>query len=146
MTDLKVEENDERSSQEQTPYVSDWALVELVRMVNVNKVSIGVTLTIGGALISGVLISGKEFFDKMEQKFSSTNPEDGSLAKYLADYHKQISDEVYADSQLPPNTIFIHLDKAKQYFGQTAVPTVGTLWRGRLCDVSGFSIGELSVG
>lgn len=143
--DKKIENKAEDSAIAQTPYLADWALVGLVNFVNANKVSIGVTLTVGGALISGSLISGKEFFDKIAEKFNQLNPEKGSLAEYLAKYHSQISEEVYVDGDLPINTVFIHLDNARQYFGKESIPTVGTLWRGRLCDISGFSIGELTA-
>ena len=48
----------------------DWFLQDLIEIVNSGKMSFDVTLTVGGFLVSGTLVGGKEYFEGFGEEFS----------------------------------------------------------------------------
>src|SRR5690242_11263003 len=46
----------------------DWFLAELVRRANEGGLSIGVTLCVGGTLVSGSLIGGRAYFESIAER------------------------------------------------------------------------------
>ncbi|WP_323920134.1 MULTISPECIES: gas vesicle accessory protein GvpU [Aeromonas] len=123
----------------------DWHLANLVALTNrIPGVSIGITLTIGGTLVSGLLISGKEYFDSLALELSKDS--ENTLSMAIAEEMKNISNSIY-DSNLERghvSTVYIHLKKARHYTGDKSIPNDGAYWRGKLCDVSGFTFGSLN--
>lgn len=115
----------------------DWVLQGLVRLVN-GGVSFGVTITTPAGIVTGDLIGGKAYFQKMNELVAGTH-----LAP-LTDLFDSYS-QVYSvgDEEVPPPQ-FIHLANARHMQGTAFVPTQGTLWRGKISDVVGFSLGTLS--
>ena len=99
----------------------------------------GITLNVGGLLVSGYIASGRDFamhysltdfiLEKVDSPDSKRPPEDGEASP---DY-------------LPE---FIHLSDA-HYFSPGGLPIPGedkgVFWRGRLSDVSGFHFGILKL-
>ena len=87
--------------------------------------TVGVTATVGGVSLTGELISMTEYIELM-----GFNPE--SARVFLESY----------DSAGVPR--FFHMKNARLISGTILVPTnMGMLWRGRISDVSGFSMGAL---
>src|SRR5918993_1449756 len=85
---------------------NDWFLQFLVDRVNGTTTEIGITLQVGGLLVSGMLVSG----DKYKQR-----PESESTK----------------ESEGPP--FYIHLKNAKFYSpGASPIPANGVWWRGRI--------------
>lgn len=122
----------------------DWHLAKLVDIANGNfGVSIGVTLTVNGALVSGLLISGKEYFESVAIELAKDS--DNSVSMGLSEGMKELSEKRYGSKFNPAThrTAFIHLKNARHFLGGVFVPENGTFWRGKLCDVSGFSLGLL---
>ena len=126
----------------------DWFLQDIIRLVDLG-LSMGITLTVGGTVISGQLISGKVYFEKIATlvRGGSTNLGGDTLSaigdsfeRYTAIYDKpDDADENWRSSL----ATYIHLERARHYIpGQHGMPGDGTLWRGRLAEVSGFSLGE----
>jgi len=122
---------------------TDVTLELLVRILNDvedstdGRVTEGITLCVKGMLISGVIVSRKEFFrshpvlEQVDETFEKLEA-DGTIPK------KNKSDPVY----------FIHLRNAHIFApGQRPIPTdpTGTFWRGRLASVDGFFLGRLGV-
>lgn len=123
----------------------DWLLQWLGAFINDSKVTVGVTLTIGGNQITGTLISHQMYFERLADDFSTPfgaqSPELQQVlhARILA-FH---SPESAAEEQMPLQ--YIHLDNARVHAGGNQIlPNKGTLWRGKISAVEGFILGEIS--
>ena len=127
----------------------DWFLQHLVDLVNqTRETTFGVTITVGGQVISGVMIGGAEYFhlfaDDMAQGCllgGMSQDEADSIKESLASNAK-----TYEPSENDPgNPIYIHLKNARHFYGNGSIPSnSGMLWRGKLESVDGFSLGALS--
>ena len=126
---------------------ADWLLQELVKITNdAGGVSgVRLTLVVEGALVSGELISGREFFDSYGKEWRSL-ARDSGLGEWAAKMYRRTGKELYqrgGDPNAPPPA-YVHLRDAVIYQAGAAVPEhAGILWRGRISHVSGFSIGKL---
>lgn len=113
-----------------------------------------VTLTVGGLLISGRIIPAWAFFEQIAslpgvpdnhwaRRLSREQKESARVRRSLddvavEDYSKEQADE--ADREI----MYIHLADARAFApGAGPTPVVGTYWRGRLSDVSGWTFGVL---
>lgn len=132
------------------PAGGDWFLQRLVRLANVTGVEIGITLTVGGSIISGELTGGREYFEAVAEQVRSAVP--GEVGEAMSDFFrkgakvyvlaKEEANEVSGDL-IPPN--YLHLRNAKHFApGSEAMPSGdGMWWRGRIAEVSGFTVGSL---
>ncbi|AJS61035.1 hypothetical protein [Paenibacillus sp. IHBB 10380] len=101
-----------------------------------------VTLTVGGTLISGKLVSGKTYCDGVAGMLNNTGMSGRRLSEFFTDFGK----ERYADNdgdydedgeiQLPS---YIHLKDARVIVGNLNLGW----WRGKLTSINGFTIGEI---
>lgn len=152
----------------------DWFLDQIVEWANRFGIEVGLTLSVNGMLVSGQMISGRNFFLELATEFRGDR-EEGSMIHTLAGLIERNKDvyepfdltlaedkpadaqpsdtEVKADDNVdddgdsaPPPPSYIHLRNAKIFTpGQSAIPgNRGMLWRGRISEISGFSIGSLS--
>jgi hypothetical protein len=114
----------------------DWLLQVLLTLPN-NDVVFPVTVLTHGFLISGNIISGKEYFHRIGAQML---PEADSP-------FKEIAQKVYGDaSDTNQSPSFIHLGDAK-VFHNAGRPIPGnqvSLWRIRLIEISAFMLGQLS--
>ncbi len=130
----------------------DPMLKTFVRFAEEQDLSLGVTLTIHGLLISGNIISYQKYLEGIAQGFESAtgNQEIGQI---LAESFRNAS-QGYMEIQkkeaealeglLYPR--YINLSDARFIFGNSIVPTEkGVYWRGRLEEVDGFSLGAMSA-
>lgn len=128
----------------------DWFLQKLVKMVNTSDIEFGITLLVGGFLISGTLICGARYFKLASECHLFRDKEE--LQSEIYNYHSICipdNSEVKEgeDVEKPAvelSTDYIHLVNAKFYQlpgGQ--LPSKGVLWRGRIIQVSGFYLGNL---
>jgi len=128
----------------------DWYLQKLVTVVNTTNVQFGVTLFVEGAIVSGVLVSGKTYFEAFAQEFSAAYPGDAdgkeSIRQAFAS-HASIYDDAGSDAQSSSPPQFIHLIDSRHFSpgGQPLPNNRGVLWRGKINAVSGFSLGSLSA-
>jgi hypothetical protein len=97
---------------------------------------LGITLNVGGILISGDLISHKTYIEndvilnKVKELLNNQQP-------------SATTPEQEVDAS---NVLYIHLKNAKFFQpGQPGIPTKGEgfLWRGRLDCVDGFALGKI---
>lgn len=133
----------------------DWFLSELVRLVNATESRFPVTLTISGGILSGILISGKEYFEIFADdfaKFGNDTPENEAVlrefvAGYGSVYELPSAQEGASDADILKAPQFVHLAAARFFApGQAPIPTNdGVLWRGNLDGISGFSLGAFAV-
>jgi hypothetical protein len=117
----------------------DYLLQDLVAIANLG-VQIGLTLTVGGSTISGMLIGGKEFMQRLTESITEVAPDE--LVEPLQERFQPYRD-IYEQSELKPAT-FVHLADARVVATGGEFPVNGCLWRGRISQVSGFSIGVMS--
>lgn len=113
-------------------------------------VETGVTLMVGGLLITGFLVSGRRYFNEyLVSSISMTPDPDGSGAAAMKLFYESFgavySEERLADeNRLPPS--FVHLWKATiMHPSGSSIPTEGTMWwRGRISEVQGFIMGTMT--
>ena len=117
----------------------EWA--ETADDVDLDRRTIGITLTVGGLLVTGELISAKTYMDEFLH---------GTLRDKMR-FAIEANDSLKQQIENAPvgEDGFIHLRNAKFLLptGQPPVPGVGNgvLWRGRLDSVDGFFVGLLGV-
>ncbi|MFL9590437.1 gas vesicle accessory protein GvpU [Aeromonas schubertii] len=121
----------------------DSDLAMLVNIVNASSgASIGITLNVNGSLITGHLISGKEYYDYLAAELGKQS--ENVFAMALSDGMNRLS-EVYGNNNrlAEMRTAFIHLKNARQVMGKEFIPNNGAYWRVKLCDVSGYTLGAI---
>jgi hypothetical protein len=126
----------------------DWFLAHLIGHADAYGLSQGVTLTVGGTVITGMLIGGRAYFEGVQKLMLASAPSDdeNSLNKVLADTYGGFVD-IYpsADGSTKPwdaKPNYIHLRDARYLDAEGhQAPQNGMFWRGKLADVSGFTIG-----
>lgn len=154
MADDAANETDGTSDVQDVDVVGskDWFLQSTIETVIAHGVEIGVTLAVGGAVVSGTLISGRKYFEELGDALSSASETEGDMQSILGESWKQFTGiydkpEDAPDDWQGPRANFIHLRGARYFApGQRPIPTTqGFLWRGKLSAVDAFSIGNLSM-
>ena len=127
----------------------DWFLQNLVNLVNARDVKLGITLNVGGFLVSGILISGQKFFSGFGADLGSSF-DDPEIRSGVEQAYAHLGD-IYTPARAgtgvttPPN--YLHLMEAK-FFHIAGAPipgNKGVWWRGRISEVSGFFLGMLDA-
>jgi hypothetical protein len=131
----------------------DQLLATLVDIVNsLPGVELGVTLYVRGSIVSGLLISGRSYFGLLRAVLEESGDDDSkpfvdALAEILNEvaniYPRRPSEESADES--PPDlarTTYIHLRAATVHVPGPNPGLEQGLWRGRLSEVSGWSIGN----
>jgi len=128
-----------------SPIDSDWFLRSLVQAVNRHELMLGITLTVGGTLITGTLVPGREYFRDLAEQVASSADDDDAAEQLRATfaglgeiYGKQPSE----GEQLPS---YIHLKDVRFFSpGGGSLPDHdGVWWRGRIDQVQGFVLGSV---
>ena len=123
----------------------DWWLQELMSLADSLQIEFGITLNVEGLVVSGLLVSGRKYFEAFAQEFATSLPCDSEeTEEYIREKFAGNADIYDTDDEDPPN--FIHLTNCK-FFGQGGlIPSNnGVLWRGRIETVSGFNLGVLQA-
>lgn len=145
--------SEEKNERTQIIDDKDWFLQDLVDIVNTSNTgfSFGITLNVGGFLVSGQLIGGKEYFESFGSDFAgaffTTFPNNGEDAENIKASFAR-NGEIYSSNdevEVPPPN-YIHLKDAKFHNtnGEPIPSNRGVLWRGRLSGVDGFSLGSFT--
>jgi hypothetical protein len=123
----------------------DETLVQLVKEAEEKGIGIGLTLCVNGLIITGTVIRSKAYFDKLipkhdESAFSTKDPSEIELAR---SYFAKLSTPVMRESseEQDDNPKYIHLDNVVMYPSSPDHPFVAGLWRGKLSNIDGFSLG-----
>ena len=125
----------------------DWFLAELVSWANTFGFQAGVTLHVGGTIVSGTMISGAAYFALFRENISVALS--GSPAEIETPIDEMLSTygSIYDKPEVTTHPgHYIHLRDA--YFfdpAGNALPRGGALWRGKLSAIDGFSLGSLST-
>lgn len=127
----------------------DWLLENLVIMANELGTEYGVTLLVGGTIVTGVIISGRSYFEQFAEEaagmYADTETAKAAKEAYLS--HKDFYPPRAAgddNPSIPAN--YIHLRDAKFIAnGHSPIPNNrGVLWRARLSCVDAFNLGTMS--
>ncbi|MGR4041523.1 gas vesicle accessory protein GvpU [Pseudomonas sp. 910_21] len=123
--------------------MKDPFLATLVKSVHENSLSFGITLITQGGVISGQMISTKEYFEDFANSIADAwpgGPSEDVRSGFAAwsEFRKKDDDE---------HDEFIHLKNARYVYGNQLTPNgkIGILWRGKLSEVTGFSLGACEV-
>ena len=128
--------------------------------------SMGLTLTVGGATVSGLLVSRTEYFARMGEKWAAGGDtgfhrQMGRLIASMGARDPEEARRAYQEmtgQALPPDasvgmgeeapgessTLFIHLAEARLVSASSLEPEDGLLFRARLSEVTGFMFGQLT--
>jgi hypothetical protein len=118
----------------------DSILEFFVQASNKHDFSLDITLNVCGAVITGTLVSAKEYFDSLSETF-----EDGSdVAQKLSEELAKAGESV--DENQSGEAHFIHLKNTKVYCGDSKpTPSKGKImWRGKISEVDGFFLGKIA--
>jgi hypothetical protein len=129
----------------------DWFLQSAVETLANNGVEFSITLTVGGLIVSGTLISGRTYFTELAEfvRKSSKSEDDlqGQMAEGWGAFAKLYDPpEGAGEDWTAPTASFIHLRDAVFFTpGQPRLPTNGgMLWRAKITAVDGFSLVSIS--
>ena len=117
-----------------------------------SNIRVGVTIVISGAIVTGTVISGKEYFESLARSIASATIQgDTDTLRMMSDIWGGFSREYErpdgVEGWTPPFD-YIYLREARYYApGQTPLPDTGDgmLWRGKVADVSGVSVGDFAL-
>ncbi|MFP2927234.1 gas vesicle accessory protein GvpU [Pyxidicoccus sp. 3LG] len=128
---------------------NDWYLETLVHIVTATRFSLEITLSVGGTLISGQLISGKEYLELTADQLASAFMSLGVSAEGAKDIKEGLSrpaQALYQDEKEAQSGGFgyIHLKNARIISGASTQPLGNACWRSRLSSVDGFVLGALT--
>lgn len=127
----------------------DWFLQSLVSYADNWGVETAITLQVSGLLVSGVVMPAAKYLDEIAVAYRDSckaNPEIGKrLSLLIASYKTLVEPPEGADEEPFPQ--FIHLRDTRFFTpGKKLVPASGsTLWRGRIAEVGGFTLGALTT-
>jgi len=127
---------------------NDWFLQSLVSIVNKSDISFGITLFVGGVLVSGQLVGGKKFFEGFGATFGGALSDPQAAAETSENFAKFGNIYVSEDGSYKQDTEsphYIHLQDARRFHPSGApIPSNGGVWwRGRIREVAGFNLGSL---
>ena len=131
----------------------DWFLQKVVNRANSQGLEFGITINVSGQTISGILISGKKYFEMIYDTFPDAFPDKNqeNIKEAFAD-DDNVEELVFADEadidelnndeeQLLPAQ-YIHLMNASIHSTDGSLSAnSGVLWRGKINSVSGFNFG-----
>ncbi len=137
---------------------ADWllrGLVGLVHGIEREGIQLGipVTLSVGGFLVSGYVISGREYFEDFSQMVQAGLPDlfEDEDKESMAESFRKLADQYEPEGATVEEAVvqsrfnFVHLRNALfLHPGGDPVPSnVGLLWRTKLDAIDGFTLGLL---
>ncbi|MGH2341116.1 gas vesicle accessory protein GvpU [Segnochrobactraceae bacterium EtOH-i3] len=133
-------------------YSRDWFLIELIEDLASNNIEISITISIGGSIISGMLISGRKYFEEIALAVGSKSTQKGDICDVISSVWKSKT-SIYSKSENSSEDFelgeinYIHLKDARFHApGQSSMPSgKGVLWRGKISSIDGFFIGSFNV-
>lgn len=131
VTNARIEDNE-------VELPSDYVLISLVDFCNNSTFEVGITLFMGGSIITGIMVSGKNYTDSVASLM------DKAGGNALAEWFRNFGEETFGPESKISEDIptMIHLKEATIYDG-TVTHKLGW-WRGRIKSVDGHSMGIMS--
>lgn len=124
---------------------TDWFLQMLVQLANTSPMEIGITLQVSGMLVSGSIVSRKSYFEGFAEDFASPFSGEPNTAETMKKNFSMFGEKKLDENEQLPQ--FVHLKSARFFntIGNPIPKNRGVWWRGRICEVGGFSLGILSA-
>jgi hypothetical protein len=121
---------------------SDEVLRVLARLAQEDGVEMGITVAVGGGLVSGVLIAREKWLDKYVLAYSTSDKDGQEFARQLRAAFGE--DDLPESDDSPFRYHYLHLQDAQVVHGSTGLPVDRAgFWRVRLDAVTGWSPGAL---
>ena len=120
----------------------DNILEFLVQAANKHDFNLDITLNVKGAVITGTMVSAKEYFSTL----SGTLEDGNDIAQMLSEQLDQAGEIAQKSDDTGAN--FLHMKDTKVYCGDSKpTPSKGQiLWRGKLSEIDGFFLGRILDG
>ncbi|MGE7129146.1 gas vesicle accessory protein GvpU [Lysinibacillus xylanilyticus] len=118
----------------------DGILATFVEITNETSIEIGLTLNVGGALISGLAVSYEKYLKGISELFKGHGPGAEAFSKQFEDL--AVESKKYAETKEVkslPN--YIHMENTKFIDAHGNIQELG-YWRGKLTSIDGFIIGN----
>lgn len=146
---LELEDQDDGPSLLDQPDGTDWFLANTVHLAEAYNIEQGITLNVGGVLITGVVMSGRSYFKELGEfvKSKTHGTPSEAIGQAIGDANSQWSEmfpEAELESEAPYRpTNYIHLRNAF-VIGSNGLMSdkKGALWRGKLSAVDGYFFGN----
>lgn len=143
-TELITEDQEDHDDLFDQPEGTDWFLAWVISYAD-NGVEQGITLSVGGNLITGLVISGRSYFSELGLAYKKSHPENAGVGESYANFSKLWPMPAATGEFFPSHPEYIHLRKARIIASDGVfIPNRGSLWRCKLSAVDGFSLGEMS--
>lgn len=131
----------------------DPSLETLLTYINLSDTTeIGLTLHVKGAVVSGLAVSGRRFFSLLIHAVEEARDRgsvDAAGSQMITDFYRPTLEalekdqtEYRASNKLPPRPRHVHMRHVLTYPGGGSDPLRHELWRGRLTEVDGWSLGN----
>ena len=139
---------------DQRSQVPDRALT-LLLLAAERDVRVGLTVNVGGVVVSGTLIGSLAYFRAFADRFASATggtEMHESFADAFRGLFDDTADQTRGDRRQPPDpqayeqsAAFLHLEDARYVTAAGLLPQgrFGVLWRCAVSEVTGWSVGEL---
>jgi hypothetical protein len=123
--------------------LEDALLGHLVRLANEDSMAVGVTLTVKGVIISGLLIGYERYYDGIINNMRQTRGKKGvsetqSIDKFMERINQARN---MTRSQKADEITFVHLEKAVLYNNLSKSMFSPNFWRVKLDSIDSFMIG-----
>jgi len=124
----------------------DYFLQALVKLVETHHIETVITVTVGGAFISGKIISRAAYFDNFANQFhqflSQHWPQEDAenMRKYLVALGE-------AEENMPgdtPGETYLHMSNISFILGSSMASSNNAVWRARLSSIEGFFLGSMN--
>lgn len=121
----------------------DTMLAIFVDLANRNGEGVGVTLTVGGSLISGTIVGRVQWIDGIMERYG----EQVSGFRAFREVWTEQVERFDSDEPMAAYESIIHVKDARWWGGDpdSPLPTEGAFWRGRLDQIQGWSLGTLGA-
>jgi hypothetical protein len=164
MTEIAEEQINHEKSLDDAPSVPDqpsvdFVLQAIVQLANDTGVEMGITLCVGGIVVAGLLISGRNYFEGIAREAlqASGPPDQAGVRQTFSDYLGNFGKLIYEQTETKDRSDdeqdetrsrvpgFIHLREARFFHnsGKPMPANKGIWWRGRLTAIDGFSLGAM---
>jgi hypothetical protein len=119
--------------------MKDNILEFFVQAANKHDLSLDITLNVKGAVITGTMVSAKEYFNALSETLEDGN----EIAQAVSEQLEKAGEA--AEANPDSEAYFIHMKNTKVYCGDSKpTPSKGEiLWRGKLTEVDGFFLGKI---
>lgn len=148
LTWQEVEELRKEESKLEPP--ADGMLRALVKFADEHGLSFGITLSVGGLLVSGILISRQDFMKLYSERWVSTTDDPETQEAWREAFRPLWEDREEDDFPEPRFRQHSHVHLKDTYIfhpaGQPIPSNEPTEWRVRLAAVDGWTLGSLSAG